>query len=87
MNSPEPISIKENNMMSDNNRISGTPGLSAATEGDSKTESQAAALDKDQLAPFTYPEGFNAVANSLQSLPEELRATTLAGLAMVVLMM
>jgi hypothetical protein len=73
--------------MSDNNSISATPGLSAATEGDFKTESQAAVLNKDQPAPFTYPDGFNAVANSLQSLPEELRTSTLAGLAMVVLMM
>jgi hypothetical protein len=39
-------------------------------------------LDKDQEVPFTYPDGFNAVANSLQFLPEESRAQTLIGLAM-----
>jgi hypothetical protein len=43
-------------------------------------------LDKDQEAPFTYPEGFNAVANSLQFLPEESRAQTLAGLVKAILM-
>jgi hypothetical protein len=73
--------------MSDNNDISVAPGLSAAISGDFKTESQATILDKDQPAPFTYPDGFNAVANSLQFLPEELRAKTLAGLTKVILMM
>jgi hypothetical protein len=39
-------------------------------------------LDKDQEAPFTWPEGFNAVANNLQFLPEEARVPALMGLAM-----
>jgi hypothetical protein len=72
--------------MSDKNDFSVTPGIDTALGGDYKTEIQAAILDKDQPVPFTYPEGFNAAANSLQSLPEELRATTLAGLAMGILM-
>jgi hypothetical protein len=72
--------------MSDKNDFSVTPGINTALSGDYKTESQATILDKDQPVPFTYPEGFNAVANSLQFLPEELRATTLAGLAMAILM-
>jgi hypothetical protein len=41
-----------------------------------------AILDKDQPVPFTYPEGFNAVANSLQFLPEEARIPTLTRLVM-----
>jgi hypothetical protein len=47
----------------------------------------AVTLDKDQPVPFTYPEGFNAVANSLQFLPEEARAQTLTGLVMAILLM
>jgi hypothetical protein len=41
-------------------------------------------IGKDQAVPFTYPEGFNAVANSLQFLQEEARAQTLTGLVMVI---
>jgi hypothetical protein len=43
------------------------------------------ALDRDLPVPFTYPEGFNAVANSLQFLPEELRVKTLAGFVQAML--
>jgi hypothetical protein len=48
--------------------------------------SSAVALEKDQPVPFTYPEGFNAVANSLQFLPEELRVQILTALLMVIRM-
>jgi hypothetical protein len=50
---------------------------------DTKTVPNAAEiLDKDTPVPFTYPEGFNAVVNSLQFLPEEIRAQTLTRLVM-----
>jgi hypothetical protein len=59
--------------MSDNNTVPNTP--------------KAVALDKDQPVPFTCPEGFDAVANSLQFLPEELRVQTLTELVRAVLVM
>jgi hypothetical protein len=43
------------------------------------------ALDKDQPVPFTYPDGFQAVINSLEFLPEEAREQTLAALVVVIL--
>ncbi|MDR2053114.1 MAG: hypothetical protein LBP80_06850 [Treponema sp.] len=46
----------------------------------------AAILGKDQEIPFTYPEGFKAVANSLQFLPEEARVQTLTALVLIVMM-
>jgi hypothetical protein len=75
--------------MSDNNAVPNLPGLSAARSGNFKTGNQDSAviLDKDQPIPFTYPEGFNAVANSLQFLPEEARAQTLTGLVLGILLM
>jgi hypothetical protein len=39
-------------------------------------------LGKDDEVPFTYPEGFNAVADTLQFLPEENRVPALMGLVM-----
>lgn len=35
-------------------------------------------IGKDDPVPFTYPEGFNAVANSLQFLPEVSRVQILS---------
>jgi hypothetical protein len=46
-----------------------------------------ATLEKDQAVLFTYPEGFNIVANSLHFLPEELRIQALTGLVMRILLM
>jgi hypothetical protein len=68
--------------MSDDKAFLNLPGLGATKSEKFKTGDQdgAATLDKDQPIPFTYPEGFNAVANSLQFLPEEIRAQTLTGL-------
>jgi hypothetical protein len=43
-------------------------------------------LGKDEKVPFTYPEGFNAVADSLQFLPEEARIPILATLAQYFIM-
>jgi hypothetical protein len=60
--------------MSDNKTVSNMPDSTAA-----------AVLDKNQLVPFTYPEGFNAVANSLQFLPEEARVQALVGLMLTVI--
>jgi hypothetical protein len=40
-----------------------------------------AVLGKNEEIPFTWPEGFNAVANSLQFLPEEERVPALTALA------
>jgi hypothetical protein len=57
--------------MSDSKTLSNTPDSSASE-----------VLDKNQPVPFTYPEGFNAVANSLQFLPENLRVQTLTRLVM-----
>jgi hypothetical protein len=57
--------------MSDSKTLSNTPDSGAA-----------AVLDRNQPVPFTYPEGFNAVANSLQFLPENLRVQTLTRLVM-----
>jgi hypothetical protein len=67
--------------MSDNKNIPAMPGFSAGISGDFKTGSQdnAVALEKDQPVSFTYPDGFNAAANSLQFLPEESRVQALAG--------
>lgn len=42
-------------------------------------------LSKDQEAPFDYPEGFKALANSLEFLPEELREQTLMGFVTAIL--
>jgi hypothetical protein len=46
-----------------------------------------AAPGKDQPVPFTYPDGFNAVANSLHFLPEEARVQTLTGLVLGIVAM
>jgi hypothetical protein len=50
-------------------------------------KNSAAVLDKNQAISFSYPEGFNAVAGSLQFLPEEERKQILTGLVMRILMM
>jgi hypothetical protein len=50
-------------------------------------KNSAAILDKNQAIPFTYPDGFKAVANSLQFLPEEEREQALLGLVMGTLLM
>jgi hypothetical protein len=39
-------------------------------------------LSKNDEVLFTYPEGFNAVANTLQFLPEKERVPALIGLVM-----
>jgi hypothetical protein len=54
---------------------------------DSGNTGKPTALGKDQEAPFTYPEGFNAVANSLDFLPEELRSQILTGLVLAIWML
>jgi hypothetical protein len=54
---------------------------------DSGSAAKPAPLDKDQPIPFTYPEGFNAVADSLQFLPEEERVQTLTGLVRSIMLM
>jgi hypothetical protein len=64
--------------MSDNKAFLNLPGLGATTG--EKLQHSTVVLDKDQPISFTYPEGFNAVANSLQFLPEEARVQILSGL-------
>jgi hypothetical protein len=59
--------------MSDNKTVPNMPDSNTAIR-----------LDKEQPIPFTYPEGFNAVANSLQFLPEELRVQALTRLVMAI---
>jgi hypothetical protein len=75
--------------MSDNNIVPNLPGFNTAKNGNFETggHNSTVILDKDQPIPFTYPEGFNAVANSLQFLPEEARAQTLTGLVLGILLM
>ena len=44
-------------------------------------------LADDEEVPFTYPEGFELMAHSLQFLPEEMRKQVLFGLASGMLLM
>jgi hypothetical protein len=73
--------------MSDNKVFLNLPGMGAAESEKFKSGAQdsAVVLDKDQPIPFTFPEGFNTVANSLQFLPKEVRSQTLTGLVIGIL--
>jgi hypothetical protein len=64
------------------------PGLNPAWREELKTIDQTSAvIPGNQPIPFDYPKGFNAVANGLKFLPEELRVQTLSGLVIAILMM
>jgi hypothetical protein len=52
------------------------------TNATRREQNGTAVLNRNQLVLFTYPESFNAVANSLQFLPEESRVQALVGLVM-----
>jgi hypothetical protein len=63
------------------------PGLNPAWREEFKNEEQNnVVIPGNQPIPFDYPEGFNAVANSLKFLPEEARVYTLSGLVLAILM-
>jgi hypothetical protein len=47
------------------------------SDANSITNQNKAILGRDDPVPFTWPEGFNTVANSLQFLPEEARSPVL----------